>query len=104
VRGKASGVAKELTFLQTAVFIWLWASVCEEVFVRGLIQTALAPRSEHGSFLAGIRISAGVLIDALYLRPMHFVLLAMTPDLTKAIVVVLFAVVLSLVDGYVWTA
>lgn len=41
--GKESFISGELSFLQTVVFIWLYASICEEVFVWGLIQSLLSP-------------------------------------------------------------
>lgn len=100
VPGKESAVSKELTLVQTVVFIWFWASVCEEVFVRGLVQTALAPLGDHGLLLAGLRISAPVVIAALFFGLMHLAQVAMGADTEKAMVIVLFAVALGLVAGY----
>ena len=45
--GKESIVWEELSFLQTVVFVWLYASICEEVFVRGLIQSSLSPLTQQ---------------------------------------------------------
>ncbi len=98
--GKESTVSRELTFVQTIVFIWFWASICEEVFVRGLIQTALTPLASHGFLLAGLRLSAPVLIGGLFFGLMHLTQVSMGADLGKAIVVVLFAIALGVVAGY----
>ena len=45
--GKEGIVSGELTFLQTVVFIWLYASICEEVLVRGLIQSSLSRLTKY---------------------------------------------------------
>lgn len=100
VPGKDSPLATELTFIQTVVFLWLWASVCEEVLIRGLVQTSLAPLDRFGILLFGIRLSGPVIIAAVAFALLHFAQVAMGADLRKAIVVVLFALALGLVAGY----
>src|SRR4030042_1808660 len=43
---------------ETVVFVWIVASVCEEVFYRGLLQGVLAP-------LAGVRMRIGNVVVSL---------------------------------------
>ena len=58
--------------LATVLFIWIYASVCEEVFMRGLFQSMLAPL--RGSRLRIGSLSAPVLASGLVFGAMHVVL------------------------------
>ena len=60
-----------LSFIQIVLFVWLYASVCEEVLVRGLVQGFVSPFGHHGISLSGIRLSLPVLTGALFFALMH---------------------------------
>ena len=98
--GKESSVAGELSFLQTVVFIWLYASICEEVFARGLIQSSLSRLTEYGFTVLERRISLPVLISALLFGLMHLIQSVMGAGGYQVLVIVLFAFVLGLIAGY----
>ena len=98
--GKESIVWEELSFLQTVVFVWLYASICEEVFVRGLIQSSLSPLTQYGFTVFERRISLPVLISALLFGLVHLVQSAMGAGSYQVLVIVFFAFALGMVAGY----
>jgi membrane protease YdiL (CAAX protease family) len=98
--GRESTVEGELSFLQTVVFIWLYASISEEVFARGLIQTSLSRWSKYGFTVLERRISLPVLLSALLFGLLHLVQSAMGAGSYQVLVTVLFAFVLGIVAGY----
>ena len=98
--GKEGIVLGELTFLQTVVFIWLYASICEEVFVRGLIQSSLARLTKYGFTVFERRISLPVLISALLFGLVHLMQSAMGAGGYQVLITVLFAFVLGIIAGY----
>ena len=98
--GKESSILGDLSFLQTVVFIWLYASICEEVFIRGLIQSSLAPLTKYGVTVLVWRISFPVLISALLFGLLHLVQSAMGAGGYKVFITVFFAFVLGIIAGY----
>jgi len=98
--GEGSGMVGELSFLQQIIFIWIYASIAEEVLTRGLIQSSLASWSKYGFSVLGLRISLPVLTSALFFGLMHTVQSAMGASGYRVVVTVLFAFILSLVAGY----
>jgi membrane protease YdiL (CAAX protease family) len=98
--GEESSVSGELSFLQTVVFIWIYASVCEEVFIRGLIQSSLSRLTKYGFRALEMRISLPVLISALLFGLLHLIQSAMGAGGYQVLVIVLFASVLGLIAGY----
>ncbi len=83
-------------FFHEVVFIWIFASICEECFTRGLLQSLLSPLSGTG-FMLFRRwfLGAPVLFSALFFGLMHIpVAREMGP------IVVILATLLGLVAGY----
>jgi len=63
----------DLTKPQILVFVWVYASICEEVLTRGLLQTLLTRRAEAGA--ASSRwLSMPVVVSGLFFGAMHIVL------------------------------
>jgi len=61
------------TELQLVVFVWVYASVCEEVLTRGLLQTLI---SGTGGVTAGAaRLSMPAVVSGLFFGAMHLVLI-----------------------------
>ena len=87
-----------LTKLQTVLFVWIYASICEEALTRGLLQGLLSPLSRFGaSFRGKLRLSVPVILSALFFGGMHAILVG---AIGGAVVgVVIFAVLLGLVAG-----
>jgi membrane protease YdiL (CAAX protease family) len=83
-----------LTKLQLVVFVWVYASISEELLTRGLLQTLLSGNSRDGA-PAPRRLSMPVLVSALFFGSMHIVLVkSMGP---AAVPVILLAVFLGLI-------
>lgn len=82
--------------IQTIVFVWIYATVAEEIFTRGLLQSYLLPLTRYGINLSQkLRLSLPVLFSGLYFGMMHIVAVdKMGPP------VILLATLLGIVAGY----
>ena len=89
----------EWPFLQIVALLWLYASVSEEVFMRGLIQSSLSRFRTYGFTLFGTRISLPVLMSALIFGVMHVAQAAMGVAGYQVLVTVVFAFILGLLAG-----
>ena len=91
--------ANALLYLQDILFIWIYSSICEEIFTRGLLQSFLSPLTKYGFMLAKKwRISLPVLFSGLYFGAMHIVLFKRIGP--AVIVVMTMAAGLGIVAGY----
>ena len=86
----------ELSYLEDIVFVWIYASICEEVFTRGLLQSFLSPLAGYGIKLSKrLRLSLPVLFSGLFFGMMHVVAInRLGPS------VIVFASALGIVAGY----
>jgi membrane protease YdiL (CAAX protease family) len=86
----------ELSYLEDIVFVWIYASICEEVFTRGLLQSFLSPLAGYGIRLSKrLRLSLPVLFSGLFFGMMHIVAISkLGPS------VIVFASALGIVAGY----
>ena len=92
--GHGTGGPSEFTKPQLVVFVWVYASISEELLTRGLLQTLLSGNSRVGA-TAPRRLSMPVFVSALFFGSMHIVLVkSMGPT---AIPVILMAVFLGLI-------
>jgi membrane protease YdiL (CAAX protease family) len=92
--GQGTGGPIELTKLQCVVFVWVYASISEELLTRGLLQTLLSGNS-RGAAPAPRRLSMPVLVSGLFFGSMHIGLVkSMGP---AAVPVILLAVFLGLI-------
>ncbi len=98
--GEESQLPEGFSFLQVVIFIWIWASICEEVLMRGLIQTSLGALSKYGFVVFKTRISLPVLITAILFGLVHTAQSFMGGDTVQVIAIVAFAFILGLVAGY----
>jgi membrane protease YdiL (CAAX protease family) len=88
------------SFLRIVITVWVVASICEEVFLRGLIQTSLRPLKEIGVTLLGNRLSLPVIAGAVMFGLMHIMLLTLGADGSLVAGIVGSATVLGVVAGY----
>lgn len=81
------------------ISIWIYASICEEIFTRGLLQTWLFPLARHHiNLLHRWPLSLPILLSALFFGAIHLVL---WPKLGPVTLVVIFlAAILGLIAGY----
>jgi membrane protease YdiL (CAAX protease family) len=86
----------ELPHLEDIIFVWIYASICEEVFTRGLLQSFLSPLTKYGfTLFRRWRLSLPVLFSGLYFGMMHIVAINKMGPL-----VILFASALGIIAGY----
>lgn len=88
------------TFFEIIIFIWFWASICEEVLTRGFIQGFLSPLKSYGINFLEYRISLPVIVGALFFGAMHLMLFTMGADGFFVINIVVFGTILGLIAGY----
>jgi len=93
-------VAQQFTFGQIVVFIWIYASICEEVLTRGLIQGYLAPLRELGFRVFRIRLSLPVMVSALFFSLIHLAAVGDTTSISAVLIFLLFAATLGTMAGY----
>jgi membrane protease YdiL (CAAX protease family) len=72
--GRGADSLLGLTKIQTIVFVWIWASLCEETLVRGLLQSMLT-RIASGGSSTRVWTSMPVLVSGLFFSAMHLVLI-----------------------------
>lgn len=88
------------TVPQVILFVWIYASICEETFTRGLIQGFLSPLSRHRVKIRGLELSLPVLVGAGIFGLMHVPLLQAGMGPWPVSVIVLFAFLLGIIAGY----
>ncbi len=79
---------------QLIVFVWVYASICEETLTRGLLQTLLSRNAKVGAAVPH-GLSMPVLVSGLFFGSMHIMLVKFMG--LAAIPVILLAVFLGLV-------
>lgn len=72
-RPESMVVLSDRTELQLVLFVWIYASVCEEVLTRGLLQTLIS--NGVGRPSAAARFSIPVVVSAVFFGAMHVVLI-----------------------------
>lgn len=88
------------SFIEDVIYIWLLASVAEEVLARGLIQGYLSPLKHIRVKLLKYDISLPILVGALFFGAMHLMLLSIGIDIYKVLNIVIFGILLGLIAGY----
>lgn len=88
------------SLLRIVITVWAIASICEEVFLRGLVQSFLKPLREIGVTVFGIHLSLPVTSAAILFGAMHIMLLTVGADASLVGGIVGSATVLGLVAGY----
>jgi membrane protease YdiL (CAAX protease family) len=88
------------TFGQQIIFIWIIASICEEVFFRGLIHGFLILYLQSGIANSHGRLSISIWVAAVIFGLMHFGLLSTGMNIAAVGNIVFFAIILGLFAGY----
>ena len=86
-----------MTNLQVVVFVWFYASICEEVLTRGLLQTLLE-RSARVENTLRRWLNLPVVVSGLFFGAMHLILLRSMG--AQALLVVAFATYVGLVAAH----
>ncbi len=90
----------EYSFLETVIFVWIIASICEEVFTRGLIQGYLTSLKKYGFKLFRKYISVPVFVSALFFGAMHIMLITTGMNVYMVFAVVISTFILGLIAGH----
>lgn len=93
-------VAGYFSWYEKIIYIWILASIAEEVLARGFIQGYLSPFNHLGIQISNYFISLPVIVGALFFGAMHFMLFKMGLNILSIILIVTFAVILGLIAGY----
>jgi len=100
IPGEGLAFLEDFSFPRIVISIWIYASICEEVLTRGLIQGYLSPLTKYGFTLFKARISLPVLVGALFFGLMHLALLTMGVGGLLVLTIVFFAFILGIVAGF----
>jgi membrane protease YdiL (CAAX protease family) len=82
------------------LFVFIYASICEEFLFRGFLQNMLSPLKPRGITIFKIRISLPVLISAVFFGLSHMVWLFMGGDILFVIRLFILTTTLGLISGY----
>lgn len=88
------------SFIQAVIFVWIYASISEEVLTRGLIFGYLSSLKRYGFSILKLRISLPVLISALFFGAMHLGLLSVGLDSFSVWVIVVSGFIMGVIAGY----
>ena len=90
----------KLTFLQTVLFIWILASISEEVLTRGLVQSIMGPLASIRIRLILFNVGLPTLISAILFSAMHIVVFFSGATVSATIVIMVFALFVGLLAGH----
>jgi membrane protease YdiL (CAAX protease family) len=96
-RGEAAQSFVRFTWFQAVIFIWIYSSICEEILVRGLLQTLLN-RSPGAATMDARWWTVPAVISAVFFGAMHLVLVPLLGS--GAIPIVLLATFLGFVAAH----
>lgn len=92
--------AEGFSFIHVVIFIWICASISEEVLTRGLVQGFLEPLKKYGLTVLELRISLPVLVSAIIFGLMHMGLLTIGMGIYPVLYIVFFAFIVGMIAGY----
>lgn len=98
--GGGEHFASSYSFLETVLYVWILASISEEVLTRGLIQGFLVPLKKYGFKIFKRFISIPILISAFFFGAMHIMLLFTGMNAYMVFAVVITCFILGLLAGY----
>lgn len=93
-------IVKQLTFPQMVLLVWLFSSIIEEIFVRGFIQSHLAPLKVIKLNFGFVKFDLPTVIGAVFFGAMHLILLINGVEILSLIIILGFTFSLGLLAGY----
>ncbi len=90
----------KLNFIQVLIFIFVYASIAEEMLFRGFLMNLLKPLEIHGVYFFKRKISLPVIISALAFGAAHLVLISAGVTIFFLFRIVVFTTCLGLLAGY----
>lgn len=93
-------IALKMNAFQVFIFIFIYASIAEEMLFRGFLLNFLEPLKSKGFYLLKRKISLSVIISALTFGISHLILITTGVNSAFLIRVVIFTTLLGIVAGY----
>jgi len=90
----------QLTPLQVFIFVFIYASIAEELLFRGFLLNLLEPLKENGISIFKIRLSLPVIISAIMFGLAHLCLIISGVNFFFLLRIVIFTMSLGLIAGY----
>ena len=97
---EAHPVLAKISPLQTFLFVFIYASIAEEMLFRGFLQNILKPLASKGISISGRKISLPVIISAVLFGLSHLILLTAGSGAIFVARIVIFTMTLGVVAGY----
>ena len=90
-----------MSFIQFFLFVFIYASICEEILFRGFLQNFLEPLKIYGfTITKNLRISFPVIISGVLFGLAHLVLLFTNTDSTIILRTVIMTMIIGIIAGY----
>jgi membrane protease YdiL (CAAX protease family) len=99
-KAEAHPLLEASTPLQTFLFIFIYASLAEELLLRGFLQNILSPLGARGIRVFRQKLSLPVIISAVVFGLIHLILLTTGVSIMFVTRVVIFTTILGLFAGY----
>jgi len=93
-------IISQMTPLQVIIFVFVYASIAEELLFRGFLLNILNSNNFKGTIILRRKFSIPVIISALMFGSAHLILLTTSAGLFFVLRVVIFTSVLGLFAGY----
>lgn len=90
---------KEMSPLQMIIAVWIFSSICEEIFCRGFIQSIVESNLKSLKIM-NLQITQPVLTSAVLFGLMHFTILYSGGSFSTTLLVVISTFLLGLVCGF----
>lgn len=99
---KISGIqaAKNLTFPEVILYIWFVASICEEILMRGFLQSYLSPLKDMSVNLGVVKVNVPTFIAALLFSLMHLIIIKSGADFFTVVVILIFTFCVGILAGF----
>ncbi len=99
---KISGIqmVKSLSFPEIILYVWIIASLCEEVLTRGFLQSFLQPLKDNSVNLLIVKVDLPAFIAALFFSLMHLVIIKGGADFMTVVVIMIFTFCVGILAGH----
>lgn len=91
---------KNLSLPEIILYVWIIASICEEVLIRGFLQSYLAPFKDTYINLWILKVNFPTFIAALFFSLMHLIIIKSGADLLTVVVILIFTFCVGILAGY----
>lgn len=99
-KNETQTVLTSMTPLQVFFFVFVYASIAEELLFRGFLMNMLKPLNTIGFRFFGKRISLPVLVSAFVFGLAHLILITTGASVFLVIRIIVFTISLGLLAGY----